>query len=132
MKAARIVVLGVALSAGVIAALLADRSETPATTSSGFTAAILPSGMSAVSPQISPENGAGGFILPNDHDVLLTGRDREAKTLVLAQHLASLSLALGSITDARSTDPKADDQDDHRTGSVDVIRFGISTTAMPR
>lgn len=47
---------------------------------SGFMAAILPSGMRAVSTQISPETGAGGFILPNDHvDVLLTRRDREAE-----------------------------------------------------
>ena len=47
---------------------------------SGYMAAILPSGMRAVSTEISPETGAGGFILPNDHvDVLLTRRDREAE-----------------------------------------------------
>ena len=46
---------------------------------SGFMAAILPSGMRAVSTEISPETGAGGFILPNDHvDVLLSRREREA------------------------------------------------------
>lgn len=46
---------------------------------SGFMAAILPSGMRAVSTQISPETGAGGFILPNDHvDVILTRRDKDA------------------------------------------------------
>ena len=43
---------------------------------SGFMAAILPTGMRAVSTQISPETGAGGFILPNDRvDVILTRRD---------------------------------------------------------
>jgi pilus assembly protein CpaB len=42
---------------------------------SGFMAAILPSGMRAVSTEISPETGAGGFILPNDRvDVILTRR----------------------------------------------------------
>jgi pilus assembly protein CpaB len=47
---------------------------------SGFMAAILPSGMRAISTQISPETGAGGFILPNDHvDVILTRRDRAAE-----------------------------------------------------
>ena len=47
---------------------------------SGFMAAILPPGMRAVSTQISPETGAGGFILPNDHvDVILTRRDRDAE-----------------------------------------------------
>jgi pilus assembly protein CpaB len=45
---------------------------------SGFMAAILPSGMRAVSTEISPETGAGGFILPNDRvDVILSRRDRE-------------------------------------------------------
>jgi len=40
-------------------------------------AAILPQGYRAVSTEISPETGAGGFILPNDRvDVLLTKRDK--------------------------------------------------------
>ena len=44
---------------------------------SGFMAAILPTGMRAISTEISPETGAGGFILPNDRvDVLLTKRDK--------------------------------------------------------
>jgi pilus assembly protein CpaB len=44
---------------------------------SGFMAAILPTGMRAVSTEISPETGAGGFILPNDRvDVLLSKRDK--------------------------------------------------------
>ena len=48
---------------------------------SGFMAAILPQGMRAVSTEISPENGAGGFILPNDRvDVILSRRDRDPAT----------------------------------------------------
>jgi pilus assembly protein CpaB len=44
---------------------------------SGFMAAILPSGMRAISTEISPETGAGGFILPNDRvDVLLSKREK--------------------------------------------------------
>ena len=36
--------------------------------------------MRAVSTEISPETGAGGFILPNDHvDVILSRRDKEAE-----------------------------------------------------
>jgi len=47
---------------------------------SGYMAAILPTGMRAVSTDISPETGVGGFILPNDHvDVILTRRDRDAE-----------------------------------------------------
>jgi pilus assembly protein CpaB len=41
--------------------------------SSGYIAALLPSGMRAVAMEISPEAGAGGFILPSDHvDIILT------------------------------------------------------------
>ena len=48
---------------------------------SGFMAAILPSGMRAVSTQISPETGAGGFILPNDRvDVIMTRRAGDKAT----------------------------------------------------
>jgi len=44
---------------------------------SGFMAAILPTGFRAISTEISPETGAGGFILPNDRvDVLLSKRDK--------------------------------------------------------
>jgi pilus assembly protein CpaB len=47
---------------------------------SGFMAAILPKGMRAVAMEVSAENGAGGFILPDDHvDVLLTRRDKAAE-----------------------------------------------------
>jgi len=149
---------------------------------SGFMAAILPSGMRAVSTQISPETGAGGFILPNDHvDVILTRRGRDAdktsgggtetsetilsnirvlaidqnveekggqkvvvgktatleltpgqaETLTLAQHLGTLSLALRSITDASGEKPSGD-EGARRGGSVNIIRFGVSTPTTSR
>ena len=45
---------------------------------SGFMAAILPTGMRAVSTEISAETGAGGFILPNDRvDVILSKREKQ-------------------------------------------------------
>jgi pilus assembly protein CpaB len=48
----------------------------------GFMAAVLPHGMRAVALDISPENDAGGFILPNDHvDVILTRRDKWAEKI---------------------------------------------------
>jgi len=44
---------------------------------SGFMAAILPTGMRAVSTEITPETGAGGFILPNDRiDVILSKHEK--------------------------------------------------------
>src|SRR3978361_1498137 len=46
---------------------------------SGFMAAILPTGMRAISTEISPETGAGGFILPNDRvDVIHSKREKSA------------------------------------------------------
>lgn len=45
---------------------------------SGFMAAILPSGMRAISTDISAETGAGGFILPNDHVDVILSRRRDA------------------------------------------------------
>lgn len=47
---------------------------------SGFMAAILPSGMRAISTEISPETGAGGFILPNDRvDVILSEHQKNTE-----------------------------------------------------
>ena len=47
---------------------------------SGYMAAVLDKGMRAISTEISPETGAGGFILPNDRvDVILSRRDQEAQ-----------------------------------------------------
>jgi pilus assembly protein CpaB len=61
---------------------------------SGFMAAILPTGMRAVSTEISPETGAGGFILPNDRvDVILSKReknpDKSAPDLIVAEIILS-------------------------------------------
>jgi len=47
---------------------------------SGYMAAILPSGMRAVSVSVTTVTGASGFILPNDHvDVIFTRRNPETK-----------------------------------------------------
>src|SRR5262245_17760084 len=47
---------------------------------SGYMAAVLDKGMRAISTDISPETGAGGFILPNDRvDVILSRREREGE-----------------------------------------------------
>jgi pilus assembly protein CpaB len=57
---------------------------------SGFMAALLPSGMRAISTEISPETGAGGFILPNDRvDVILTRRDSATEKATGIESLTS-------------------------------------------
>jgi pilus assembly protein CpaB len=62
---------------------------------SGYMAAILPSGMRATSTEISPETGAGGFILPNDRvDVMLSRRDREAEKVTgVESHISETILS---------------------------------------
>jgi pilus assembly protein CpaB len=60
---------------------------------SGYLAAILPPGMRAVSTEISPETGAGGFILPNDYvDVILSRRDRETEKASGEGHMSETIL----------------------------------------
>src|SRR5216684_9028402 len=54
---------------------------------SGYMAALIRPGMRAISTDISPEAGVGGFILPNDHvDVILTrkshGEDFQSETIL--------------------------------------------------
>jgi pilus assembly protein CpaB len=57
---------------------------------SGFMAAILPTGMRAISTEISPETGAGGFILPNDRvDVILTRREKTGTDAVNSEIILS-------------------------------------------
>ncbi len=60
---------------------------------SGYMAAILPSGMRAVSIGVSAESGASGFILPNDRvDIVLTRRDREAEKSTGAETYTSRTI----------------------------------------
>lgn len=57
---------------------------------SGFVAAILPKGMRAVAVTISPESGAGGFILPEDHiDILLTRHDKATEKATATESIVS-------------------------------------------
>jgi len=46
---------------------------------SGFMAAMIEPGMRAVSTEISPETGAGGFILPNDHVDVIVAETKQTR-----------------------------------------------------
>jgi pilus assembly protein CpaB len=77
---------------------------------SGFLAAMLPKGMRAAAVDISPELGAGGFILPDDRvDVVLTRHDKAAEKVSGAEKIVSdtiLSNVLVLAVD-QSVDEKA-------------------------
>jgi pilus assembly protein CpaB len=149
---------------------------------SGYMAAILPSGMRAVSTEIKPETGAGGFIIPGDHvDVILYRRDKDAEkasgvaeahvsetilrnvrvlaidqtvedkngqkvvvgktatlelspaqaeTLVLAQQIGVVALALRSIVDTAKT--SATEDTSSKRNEIRMIRYGVPTTQMTK
>ena len=54
----------------------------------------------------------------------------QSESLVLAQKLGTISLALRSITDANSTD--SDAKGDESRGGVNIVRFGVNTPTTPR
>jgi pilus assembly protein CpaB len=57
---------------------------------SGFMAAVLPQGMRAVAIDVSPESGAGGFILPADSvDVVLTHHDKATEKATGVEKIVS-------------------------------------------
>ncbi|MBL1419237.1 MAG: Flp pilus assembly protein CpaB [Alphaproteobacteria bacterium] len=61
----------------------------------GLLSAILAPGMRAISTPISPETGAGGFILPNDKvDILLTKQDKndQNKTKTILVNIKVLAI----------------------------------------
>jgi pilus assembly protein CpaB len=61
-------------------------------------AAILPTGMRAVSTEISPEMGAGGFILPNDRvDVILSKHEKNPDARAGAADVVSSETVLTNI-----------------------------------
>ena len=65
---------------------------------SGFMAAILPTGMRAISTEISPETGAGGFILPNDRvDVILSRRDKNPDQQQGSRDIITTEILLSNV-----------------------------------
>lgn len=80
-------------------------------TGSGYMAAVIPAGMRAVSTEITPESGAGGFILPNDRvDVILTSAEKaggnalpyKSQTLLTDVRVLAIDQALEEKTDQKT------------------------------
>lgn len=65
---------------------------------SGFMAAILPAGKRGLATEVSPETGAGGFILPNDRvDVILTRRDKRGDRDVVSTETVLVDIRVLAI-----------------------------------
>src|SRR6202790_5172524 len=97
---------------------------------SGFMAAILPTGMRAVSTEISPETGAGGFILPNDRvDVILSKReknpDRSGQPELVDSRIILTNIRVLAIDQA----PKEKDGQNAVVGKTVTLELKASQTA---
>ena len=56
---------------------------------------------------------------------------RQAETLAVSRQLGTLSLALRSIVDSNKDKPEATDEEPRR-GSVNIVRFGVTTSSTMR
>jgi pilus assembly protein CpaB len=103
---------------------------------SGYMAAVLPAGMRAVSTEISPETGAGGFILPNDRvDVILSRRDKETERLTGVESMIAETL----LNDVRvlAIDQNVEEKTSARTAvgktaTLELTSRQVETLAMGR
>ena len=97
----------------------------------GFMAAVLPHGMRAIALDISPDNDAGGFILPNDHvDVILTRRDKWAeKTADVKKNTSETILRNVRVL---AVDQSIEDKEgqkvrqEKQSRTTNTVRFGVS------
>jgi len=98
---------------------------------SGFMAAILPTGMRAISTEISPETGAGGFILPNDRvDVLLTRRLKNPDPNSGAPDIVTSEIILANIRVlAIDQAPKEKDGQNTVVGKTVTLELNPAQTA---
>jgi pilus assembly protein CpaB len=98
---------------------------------SGFMAAILPTGMRAVSTEISAETGAGGFILPNDRvDVLLTKREKNPNPTAGADIVVSEIILANIRVLAIDQAPKEKDGQNSVIGRTVTLELKPAQTAI--
>ena len=97
---------------------------------SGFMAAILPTGMRAVSTEISAETGAGGFILPNDRvDVLSTRREKNPNPTAAADIVVSEIILANIRVLAIDQAPKEKDGQNSVVGRTVTLELKPAQTA---
>jgi pilus assembly protein CpaB len=97
---------------------------------SGFMAAILPTGMRAISTEITPETGAGGFILPNDRvDVILTKREKSPDANNTQDVVVSLVILMNIRVLAIDQAPKEKDGQNSVVGKTVTLELKPEQTA---
>ena len=97
---------------------------------SGFMAAILPTGMRAISTEISPETGAGGFILPNDRvDVILTRHEKNPENTAAPDIVVSVIILMNIRVLAIDQVPKEKDGQNVVVGKTVTLELKPEQTA---
>src|SRR5712675_669630 len=97
---------------------------------SGFMAAILPTGMRAISTEISAETGAGGFILPNDRvDVILTKREKNPDATNAQDIVVSMIILTNIRVLAIDQAPKEKDGQNAVVGKTVTLELKAEQTA---
>ena len=97
---------------------------------SGFMAAILPTGMRAISTEISPETGAGGFILPNDRvDVILTKHEKNPENTAAPDMVVSVIILMNIRVLAIDQVPKEKDGQNVVVGKTVTLELKPEQTA---
>jgi pilus assembly protein CpaB len=97
---------------------------------SGFMAAILPTGMRAISTEIAPETGAGGFILPNDRvDVILTKREKSTDPNITQEIVVSTIILMNIRVLAIDQAPKEKDGQNSVVGKTVTLELKPEQTA---
>jgi pilus assembly protein CpaB len=98
---------------------------------SGFMAAILPSGSRALSTEISPETGAGGFILPNDRvDVILSRREKHPENPSMPESVVSEVVLPNVRVLAIDQAPKEKDGQTNLVGRTATLELKVGQAEM--
>src|SRR5437660_742238 len=138
MKAARLVVLVVAVAAGGVAALLAGRggdvilskrdreAEKAGGTESHVSETILSNIRVLAIDQTLGEKDGQKVVIGKTATLELS--PRQAETLALSRQLGTMSLALRSLADAGEVTLPDDGAANKRAG-INTVRYGISTMA---
>jgi pilus assembly protein CpaB len=107
---------------------------------SGYMAAVLPSGMRAISLEIVPETGASGFILPRDRvDVILTRKDKAAEKAAGVEVTTSETiltnvrvLAIGSYLEEKNEKSGGQRGVEGRQATLELTQRQAETLALGR
>jgi pilus assembly protein CpaB len=105
-----------------------------AASGSGFMAAMLPEGMRAVATEISVENAAGGFILPNDRvDVIQTRKEKIEKSSGNSKSETEIAIAEVVIENVRvlAIDQTIEEKNGEKVvvGRTATLELGAEQTA---